>query len=229
MINSLKVAALSAALPLAFSSAQAAVSLNFTLPDIPQTSGTAYEEILNYYNGGADQYGAIGPSDGITFGSASYALANYPLSNTGPGEPGGGNAMIFLNGSGDIMNVAAGFTTGFSSYYAAATLPGSVTVYSGLNGTGTVLATLILPVTGEGTPSGFNNWEPIGISFAGTAESVNFSGTENQIAFSDLTIGSVNPIINSTPDNTGLSIYAIAALGLAGAVWTSRKQATAKI
>jgi len=41
------------------------------------------------------------------------------------------------------MDVAAGFTTGFSFYYSSADA-GSVDVYSGLDGTGTLLASVPL-------------------------------------------------------------------------------------
>jgi hypothetical protein len=229
--NRLKIAALSAVLPLAaLSSAQAATSLNFVLPD-----NVGYESILNYYNGGADQNGAIGPNYGITFGSDALALlnANQPNdvgSNVG-NEPGGGNAMIFLSGVGDVMDVAGGFNTGFSFYYAAPGYAGSVSVYSGLDGTGTLLASIPLPVTGGGPGPGlYSLWDPVGVTFAGTAESAIFSGDANYIAFADVTIGSGTPQIgNNVPDNTGVGIYALAALALAGAGWASRKQKIAAI
>ncbi len=232
LLKHLKIAALSAALPLAgMSSAHASISLNFVLPD-----NTGSEQILNYYNGGADQNGAIGPNYGITFGPDSLALLNYnqyPLSNVG-NEPGGGNSAFFLGGLGDIMNVTGGFTSGFS-FYQASFEPGSVTVYSGVNDTGTVLATLSWPATGvNGSEPVFGIWASEGVSFAGTAESVDFSGTANEIAFTDVTIGSANPGTgnghsNGVPDHTGLSIYALAALGLAGAARASRKQAVATV
>src|SRR5665213_1730886 len=146
MIKHLKIAALSVALPLAaLSSAQAAVSLNFVLPD-----NTGSEHILNYYNGGADENGAIGPNYGITFGPDSLALLNNdqnPCASNVGNEPGGGNSAIFLSGPGDVMDVAAGFTSGFSFYQASA-FGGSVTVYSGLDDTGAVLASLSWPATG---------------------------------------------------------------------------------
>ncbi len=47
-----------------------------------------------------------------------------------------------------VMNVASGFTTGFSFYYASA-MAGTVTVYDGLNATGNVLATI--PITAQNT------------------------------------------------------------------------------
>ncbi len=237
--NRLKIAALSAVLPLAaLSSAQAAVSLNFVLPDNGQAfTGGGLESILGYYNGGADQNGAIGPSYGITFGSDALALvnanqANSVASNVG-NEPGGGtaNSMIFLSGPGDVMDVAAGFNTGFSFYYAAPYYAGSVSVYSGLDGTGALLATLTLGVNGVGPgPGQYSDWSPVGVTFAGTAESAIFSGSANYIAFTDVTLGSGAPQIgNNVPDNTGVGIYALAALALAGAAWASRKQKVAAI
>jgi hypothetical protein len=236
MHNQLKLAAIVAVLPLALSSVQGSpISLDFSLPSLPSGGGNGYEQILNYYNGGTDQYGDTGPNYGISFGSAALALGQYPLapgSNTGD-EPGGGNALFFLNsGSSAIMNVAGGFTTGFSFYYCAY-LPGTINVYSGVNDTGTLLASLTLPAVGVQTTIGEpyfgrEGWTPIGVSFSGTAESVDFGGTANEITFADVTFGSATPMIgNNVPDNTGPTIYLFAALGLAGMVWVSRKQNTA--
>jgi hypothetical protein len=233
LINRFKLVALSVALPLAsLSHTQAApVSLDFALPDV-NAGGTAYEEILDYYNGGTDQYGSSGANYGISFTSTALALGQYALyptlSNTG-NEPGGGNGMIFLSGSADVMNVAAGFNTGFSFYYAAA-FAGSISVYSGLNGTGTLLATLTLPAVGVQDVTepyyGLEGWTPIGVSFSGTAESVDFSGTANYIAFADVTLNSSTPIIGSgVPETTGINICVLAGLVLAGAGWAFRKQA----
>ena len=236
MINQLKLAAMAAMLPLALSSAHGGgVSINFNLSDL-NTYGSSSEAIGDYYNGGTDAGGATGPNYGISFGSDALALRNYPNSNVGNEPDGGYASMIFLSGSGDIMNVAAGFTTGFSFYYAAPFYTGSVSVYSGLNGTGTLLATLALPLTPDGKSSPYNLpynygvWDPIGVTFAGTAESVSFSGTANYITFADLTIGSEIPSLNNNvPDNGGMSIYMLAGLGLAGMAWASRKKVAATV
>ena len=48
------------------------------------------------------------------------------------------------------MDDPAGFTTGFSFNYSAYADAGAVTVWSGLDGTGTLLATLTLPTTPNG-------------------------------------------------------------------------------
>jgi len=182
------------------------------------------EPIMNYYDGGFGGDGSgPGPNYGITFGSDSLALISG--ANGGSGNFSGAPTMptiaYFLSGPGDIMNVPAGFTTGFSFYYSAIVYPGTVDVYSGLNATGTLLATLALPVTPSepgtaGCPYGqYCPWFPIGVTFSGTAESVNFTGTANYIGFDNITLGSGTPVI--TPEPATLTLFGTL-LGLAGLV-----------
>jgi hypothetical protein len=170
--------------------------------------------IGNWYNGGG------GPNYGIQFGADSLALISYADGGTGnfDGAP-SDTVAFFLSGPGDVMDVAAGFTTGFSFYYSDQVgFTGSVSVYSGLDGTGSLLASLSLP----STPDPYHVWVPIGVSFAGTAESAVFSGAADYIGFDNITLGSATA--GTVPDSTGTGIYLLAGLGLAGAAWVSRKQ-----
>ena len=79
------------------------------------------EPIMNYYNGGLGGLGSgPGPNLGIVFGADSLAIISADRGGTGnyslnPGV----NIASFLTGTGDIMDVAAGFDTGFSFYYSA--------------------------------------------------------------------------------------------------------------
>lgn len=178
------------------------------------------EPVENYYNGGLGGFGSgPGPNYGITFTSDSLAIISGCCGGTGnfSGAPSMPTVLFFLTGAGDIMNVPAGFDTGFSFFYSAVVYPGVVTVYDGLNGTGTVLATLNLPVTPSGGPGctygAYCPWFPIGVSFSGTAMSVNFSGTANYIGFDDVTLGSEIP---GTPEPGTLVLLGSGALGLAG-------------
>ena len=182
------------------------------------------EQVLNYYNGGLGGNGSgPGPNYGITFGTDSLALISGCCGGTGnfSGAPTMPTILFFLSGPGDIMNVSAGFTTGFSFYYSAINAPGVVTVWSGLDATGTMLAQLNLPTTpstpgvGPCTYGAFCPWFPVGVTFSGTAMSVDFSGTANQIGFDDVTLGSGIPT-PGVPEPGTLVMFGSGALGLAG-------------
>ncbi len=181
----------------------------------------------NYYNGGTAGDGSgPGPNLGIVFSSNAITLQDFfagggsacnQVSNTGnmPSPPMG---LFFLSGSAATMDVAAGFTTGFSFFYTAANVPGSISVWSGLDGTGIELASLALPTNDSScvtTPT-FCNWDPIGVTFSGTAESVNFGGSANQVVFDNITLNSSTP--GTTPEPSTLVQIGTGLIGLAGAL-----------
>ncbi len=181
------------------------------------------ETVNNYYNGGLGGSGSgPGPNYGITFESNALAIISNQDGGSGnfAGNPSGDTIVFFLTGSGDVMNVAAGFTTGFSFYYSAINAPGTVTVYSGADATGTVLATLSLPVTASQAGNAvcgsdqFCPFVPFGVTFSGTAMSVDFSGTANQIGFDNITLGSSTPMSGNSPEP---ATYALMGAGLLAA------------
>ena len=186
------------------------------------------EQVLDFYNGGA------GGNLGISFGDGAQAFISESAGGTGnfTNEPSPDTAALFLSTSGTsfVMNVPAGFDTGFSFFYSAnATNPPTpVNVYDGLNGTGNLLATIALPNNAfDGCNPGINgtfcNWDPIGVSFAGIAKSVDFSAVANEVAFDNITLGSETPCLNQAqcvqvPEPTSvIGLLAISALG-AGSV-----------
>jgi hypothetical protein len=219
---------------LLFAAAQASagtIVLNFdTLNGAPDAASPfGYDEILQYYNGGTDLLGATGPNDGVSFTSNAIVgcEAGFACADTNTAEaPSAPNIMFFLSGAAATINVAAGFTTGFSFFYSAVNQPGVINVWSGLNDTGTLLATLNLPTTpANGNPGcggePFCPYSPIGVTFAGTAMSVDFGGTENQIAFDNITFGSASPGVPE-PATWGLMLLGIAGIGAAARL--SRRQ-----
>jgi hypothetical protein len=174
------------------------------------------EQILNYYDGGFGGSGSgPGPNDGITFAANSLALISQDDGGTGDFNGAPYNTVAFFeSGSGDVMNVTGGFTTGLSFYYSSPIAPGSVTVWSGPDGTGTELANIILPTSSEGgtgCDTDFCPWVASGFAFSGTAESVDFSGTTDEIGFSAITLGSTTPVI---PESSTWVMMVIGFVGL---------------
>lgn len=182
----------------------ATISLNFE--GIDAAGGGNTTVINNFYNGGTSGGGTSGVNYGVTFSPNALALSLNTLSNPGVsntsrgglGDPSSQNGgLIFLSGTQTFINYSSGFDTGFSLFYTAVNNPGSISVYDGLNGTGSILASLSLPLTSSTCPSTFNAnfcpFAPVGVSFAGTAKSIGFAGVANQIVFDDVTFGSVTP------------------------------------
>jgi hypothetical protein len=190
------------------------------------------EPIMNFYDGGWGGLGSgPGPNEGITFSADSLAVISSTASGGGNfyGNPSGNTVAFFLTGSGDTMNGAAGFTTGFSFYYSSPFNSGVVGVYSGLNGTGTLLATLALPPTPQGRGAAgcdsnhdYCPWVPFGVSFAGTAKSVLFDGTVDRIGFDNITLGSVVPQSAPEPAASRYLLLGLAAVSLT--LWARQKR-----
>ena len=177
------------------------------------------QAIGNYYNGGA------GGNLGVSFGPDSLALIQDTAGGSGnfANAPSGVTIAYFLTGVGDVMNVPAGFNTGFSFYYALQTgNSGSVSVYSGLDGTGTLLASLSL----VSTPNPYTVFVPVGVPLFGTAESVVFGGDANFIGFDNITFGSSTPGTGAVPDSGTTAV--MLGMGLMGLVGVSRRLAVAK-
>ena len=169
------------------------------------------EPLADYYNGGFGGFGSgPGPNFGITFGSDSLAIIEAASGGSGNffNEPTRDTVAFFLSGPGVIMNVPTGFNTEFSTYYSSAYVPGVVTVWDGLDGTGTQLASLNLPVTpsdGSGYPG--DNWQDVNVFFNGTARSVDFGGTANYIGFDNVKLGAV-------PEPCTMALMAMGLVGL---------------
>ena len=177
-----------------------------------------FEPILEFYNGGSGGNGS-GPGEnyGVSFSSNSLALIDADAGGNGNfgGEPSPDTAMFFLSGTA-VLNMPAGFDTGFSFSYSAVNNSGSVVVYDGLNATGNILSTIALPVTQSdgGDPNGaYSPFYNVGVPISGTGHSIDFGGTVNQIAFDNITFGSATPgvdadlpfLIGATQTDPGLS------------------------
>src|SRR5271155_4720196 len=155
----------------AFTAANAAtIDLNFEGINSTYPSGFAF--IDNFYNGGTSSDGTSGPNYGVAFSPNAQAICLNSLtvvcSNTSRGGLAPSSAeggLFFLSGSTTAIDVAAGFPPGFSFNYSAPFDTGTVSVWSGLDGTGTLLASFGLPTTSSGCPgytAAFCPFFPIG-------------------------------------------------------------------
>ena len=213
------IAAALASTALATVAHAAVIDLNFE--GINSTYPSAYAFINGFYDGGTSSDGTSGPNYGVTFSPNAQAICLNSLSVVCSDTSRGGlapssaeGALFFLSGADTDIDVAAGFTTGFSFNYTAPFDTGTVTVWSGLDGSGTMLASFGLPTTSSGCPgysAFFCPFVPIGVAFSGTAESIEFGGVANEIVLDDVTFGS------STPGVPEPAAWATMLAGLAGA------------
>lgn len=133
------------------------------------------------------------------FSPSTLALVDADAGGSGnfANEPSPDTIMFFLDANNAILDVPAGFTTGFSFFYSSSVAT-TVTVYDGLGATGNVLGVINLAAQGfdncVGDPTGaFCNWTPVGVAFAGTAYSIDFSGAANLTGFDNITFGRDTP------------------------------------
>ena len=144
----------------------------------------------NYYNGGsAEDYGIYFSDNTLALVSTYYGgSGNFANSASMP------TFMFFLGGSASIMDVVGGFDTGFSFYYASNTSNAFYSVYSGLDGSGTLLANGSLANTFNSDGGYDTSRNQVGVTFSGRALSVFFGGAANEVGFDNITLGSSNAV-----------------------------------
>ena len=180
--------------------------------------------VNNFYNGGTDSLGNSGTNYGVAFNSNALGLIDEDVGGYGNfgNEPTPDTILFFTMGSA-ILNYAPGFTTGFSFFYTTMNFGGTVSVYDDVDATGNLIGTISLaPLgAGPGDPTGdYSNWATGSLGFSGTAKSIDFGGTVNEVGYDNITFGSTRPD-NTVPEPTTLALLSGALLG--GAVVRRRK------
>ncbi|MGL4543778.1 MAG: PEPxxWA-CTERM sorting domain-containing protein, partial [Polymorphobacter sp.] len=197
------------------------------------TYPSGYAQVLNFYNGGLSSDSTTGTNFGVSFASNALAICLNTIgtscSNTSRGGLAPGSefgALFFTTGASTILDYATGFTTGFSFNYAQPnTLGGTVNVFDGLGGTGTLLGSISLGLTPStcvaGYSAGYCPFVPVGVTFSGTAKSIEFAGVANFVVFDDVTFGSATPG-PGVPEPASWALM-IAGFGLVGASLRRRR------
>jgi len=157
------------------------------------------EEVLGYYNGGLGSLGTgPGPDLGITFTSD---FVTVPFGVFGPPD-----LSEQLTSDSGTMNVAGGFSGGFSFYFDTLFAgPGSLLLYSGLDGTGSLVGSLPLPEHGGFGATGLEQLIPF--------ESAVFSG--NGLMLDNITFGPFGFLVTPEPSSITLLWIGLAAIFIA--------------
>jgi hypothetical protein len=152
------------------------------------------EFIQDFYSGGTGSLGSSGPDLGASFSPNVQAIIDDDLGGTGNFDRAPSpKTIMFVDQPPDssniepfYMNVSAGLTGTFSFFYTTNYEGGSVSIWDGLNGTGSLLQTIDLTPTGKGcfTPNVFDCWSPETVlAFPGVGRSVEFKGFQNFVGF----------------------------------------------
>lgn len=148
------------------------------------------DAIKEFYNGGTSNNGFTGTNYGVSFSEHAVGIISNEAGGSGNFSNNPlGNTVLFFPSSAPYMNVADGFNTELSFYYASSGEI-QIEIYDGLNGTGTLLASKSFPET----PEIFTVWEQASILFEGSAKSVFFSGPTNSCGFDAITLGQTHAV-----------------------------------
>ncbi len=178
--------------------------------DQSQLASDNDDPILNFYNGGTTYLGVgPGPNLGVVFIDTNARL--FTQAQTGIYTPPG--YMVLYNdaartgeGISTIMNINGGIISTVFFDYATIDAEGSITIYSGLNGTGTVLANEVLSITSPFNGPGV--FVADSLSFSGVGSSIVFTGGNKQLGIDDI-------LMTSVPEPPGGHLLAVAiAIGL---------------
>jgi hypothetical protein len=163
--------------------------------DEPQLASDNDDPLLKFYNGGTTFRGVgPGPNLGVVFIDTNARL--FTSSQTGTYTP-PGYMVLFSDtaregeGISTIMNINGGIVSSVFFDYATIDAAGSITIYSGANGTGTALASEILPITSPSTGPGV--FVADSLSFSGVGSSIVFFGGNKQLAVDDIIMSSFVP------------------------------------
>ena len=198
---------------------------------------TNYANILSFYDGGTSSQGTSGSNFGATFAANAVAVClNDPGGNCSNAARGGlsstsaHGALGISTVNSTYFDYPAGFTFAIGFSYAVA--PGSfatISAYSGLGGTGALLAAPLILLPGSPGCPAYNATlcplGPGGLSFSGTTLSIVFTGLPGDVVWDDLTLGANDPQSPQPVSEPGSLPMLVAALAMSAATMRRRRGA----
>ena len=140
-----------------------------------------YGDVNNYYAGGAAADGSSGANLGVSFVNVSGLSndANFTYYSGAPSPLGTAYAHDTA-----YIDVAAGVAGNLSFFYSTPVdVAGAIKVYSGLDGTGTLLGTFDL---GANSSEFYDTWSQVTLRFDGVARSFDLTGSDNVVGFDNI-------------------------------------------
>ena len=195
---------------IAFTALLVAALPSFAVPVTLTFEGaTSFSPIANFYSGGG------GTNYHLAFSAPAVALVN---DGTGPGPSGeffsnapSPGTVMFAPDAPAFVSVTDGLRllNQISFYYSSLEASASaVQIYSGLNGSGTVLASANLLANSQSgcAPAPYCHWDKLTLNFSGIARSVGFSNI-GFAAFDDIAL-------NVVPEPTTALLAMVGVVGL---------------
>ena len=154
---------------------------------------TSFASIDRHYAGGTDSNGLAGADLGVAFGLDALALRNDAAGTYFSNAPSPLGVMTAVGGDA-AMNVAVGFTTLSVQYSSFASIFNGLQLWSGLNGSGALLASLSLSANAQAggcSDSPLCNFNGLSAGNFGVARSVTFGNAANNAVFDNISVTAV--------------------------------------
>jgi hypothetical protein len=166
---------------------------------------------------GVASFSAVGSAyaaSGLVFDTEAIAVDGSDATLATPFTAHSGTNAMFSPFSATVMNVADGFVGDVSFWYSSITGSTTVSVFDGLNATGSVLSTFTL----ASNSTAYELFSLASQSFSGVGYSISFGGNDGQIAYDDVTV-------NAVPLPAAALLFPMGAAALGLSARRKRKQA----
>lgn len=158
--------------------------------------------------------GSAYSASGLVFDAEATAVDGTDLTLETPFTAHSGTNAMFSPFTATVMNVADGFVGDVSFWYSSITGSTTVSVFDGLNATGSVLSTFTL----ASNSTAYELFSLASQSFSGVGYSISFGGNVGQIAYDDVTV-------NAVPLPAAALLFPLGAAALGLSARRKRKQA----